>query len=305
MVPAEDTQPVLAYDVGGSHVSAALCFPVDYRLGTVISAPHPAEQTPEAFTEYLFALGVRATAGEFRGRVAGAKMAIPGPFDYVNGISKMHHKLPYLYGFDLRAALADRFGWKPEQVRFLNDAQAFLLGEIGAGAARGARRVAGITLGTGIGSAFAVDGRIVTTGKGVPPGGEIWNLPFAGGILEDAVSSRSIRSDYEQRTGKKREVAELARMTAEDEAARQAFLGFGKQLGLGLRPALVDFQPDLVVLGGGICRSPQLFLPAAEEQLKGLGIRLAVSTLIEHAALVGAAVSWFNEIQDAASESLA
>ena len=36
----------------------------------------------------------------------GASLAMPGPFDYAAGVSWMQHKLPYLYGFDLRGALA-------------------------------------------------------------------------------------------------------------------------------------------------------------------------------------------------------
>jgi hypothetical protein len=116
------------------------------------------------------------------GPVEGASLAFPGPFEYENGISRMTHKLPYLFGVDLRQALAARFVWQPAQVRFLKDASAFLLGEIGAGAAKGVSRAVGITLGTGIGAAFAVDGRVVTEGKGVPPGGEIWDLPYQGGI---------------------------------------------------------------------------------------------------------------------------
>ncbi|MGB8259313.1 MAG: ROK family protein [Terracidiphilus sp.] len=285
--------PVLAYDVGGSHIAAALCFPGDYRLGAVASAPHPAEQTPEAFTLLLHTLGAEAAGGA--AEVAGAELAFPGPFDFSAGISHMRHKLPYLYGFDLRAALAAHFGWEPARIRFLNDAQAFLLGEIGAGAARGAGRAVGITLGTGIGSAFAVGGRIVTSGPGVAPGGEIWNLPFAVGIVEDAVSSRSIRKAYELRTGQVREVAELARGAAADEAARDSFSEFGRQLGLAMRQTLTEFAPDVVVLGGGICHSPQLFLPDAEKELEGLGFHLRISTLFERAALVGAGVAWFHQ----------
>lgn len=291
MEPAQQC-PVIAFDVGGSHVAAALCFPVDYRLGPVSSAPHPRDESLEAFAGLLHSLGVCA-AGELQ--VAGAELAFPGPFDFSTGISRMRHKLPYLYGVDLRSALAARFGWQPDRVRFVHDAQAFLLGEIGAGAARGASRAVGITLGTGIGSAFAVDGRIVTHGPGVPPGGEVWNLPFGNGTIEDAVSSRSIRSAYESRTGLQREVLDLARSAETDGAAREAFAWFGTQLGLAMRYTLADFAPSVVVLGGGICRSPHLFLPAAEKQLEGLHFHLCVSTLFEQAALVGAAVAWFNE----------
>lgn len=187
---------VLVYDVGGSHISAAVCLGGAYRLGRVVSALHPAEQSSDAFVHDLYSLGVEASAGfEI---VLGAELALPGTFDFAAGVSLMRHKLPYLYGVSLRDPLARCFGWQPSQVHFLNDAEAVQLGEIGAGAARGVARAVGITLGTGIGSAFAVDGRVVTAAPEVPPGGEIWNLPYEGGIIEDFVSSSAIRRTYEQ-----------------------------------------------------------------------------------------------------------
>ena len=48
--------------------------------------------------------------------------AVPGPFDLQAGVSLMRHKLPYLYGIDLRQGLAEGFGFKPAHVRFLNSA---------------------------------------------------------------------------------------------------------------------------------------------------------------------------------------
>ena len=199
---------VLTFDIGGSHISAALCWAADLRLGPVVSASHSAAQSCSAFVDLLDRLGKEAANGCSCER--GAMLAVPGPFDFQAGVSRMRHKLPYLYGVDLRQALAVRFGWQPSQVCFVNDADAYLLGEIGAGAVRGFARAVGLTLGTGVGSAFAVNGRLVTEGAGVPRGGEIWNLPYQGGIVEDFVSSRAISGSYERRTGKYREVADLA-----------------------------------------------------------------------------------------------
>jgi glucokinase len=218
---------------------------------------------------------------------------MPGPFDYAAGVSWMRHKLPYLYGIDLRKALAERFGWQPEQVHFVNDAAAYLLGEVGAGAVRGVPRVVGITLGTGIGSAFAVDGRIVAEGFGVPPGGEIWNLPYEDRIVEDFLSTRAIQHAYRERTGQECEVASIAAKADKNPEAAEVFTEFGRDLGLALRTLLRQFAPDVVVLGGGISRSAHLFLSAAEQQLLGLGFELRVSTLGDHAPLVGAAVALF------------
>jgi glucokinase len=294
---------VLVYDVGGSHIAAAVCSEDDYQLGPVVSAPHPAEESSAAFVSALHQLGVKASAGF--PPVAGAEFAFPGPFDFAAGISWMKHKLAYLYGVDLRKELAGRFGLPPEQVRFLKDSDAFLLGEFGRGAAYGVQRAVGITLGTGIGSAFAVDGRIVSEGQGVPPGGEIWDLPYEGGIIEDSVSTRGIRASYERRTGVAREVVELAKSATTDPAAAEVFEEFGRHLGIALRGALAAFAPQVIVLGGGIARSPQLFLPSAQRELDGLNAKFRVSTLLDDAPLVGAGVAWLRATQSAASQPIA
>jgi glucokinase len=284
---------VLVYDVGGSHVSAAVCREDGYELGQVAHARHPEEQSSDAFVGVLQALGVEACEG-FDG-VLGAEIAMPGPFDYAAGISQMTHKLPYLLGVDLRRALAERAGWKPASIRFLKDADAYLLGEIGAGAARGAKRAVCLTLGTGVGSGFGVDGHAVKEGPNVPPCGEIWNLPYEGGILEDAISTRALQADYKNRTGELREVAAIAADAENDPAAAEVFFEFGRHLGVALRTVLVPFAPDVVVVGGGISRSSHLFLPAAQSELRGLSFELRVSTLLDNAPLVGAGVAWFDE----------
>jgi glucokinase len=296
-------ESILVFDVGGSHVSAAVCHGGAYRLGPVVSASHSQEQTSSAFVDLLYQIGIQASAN-FSG-IGGAELAFPGPFDFQAGVSLMVHKLPYLYGVGLRQTLAGRFSWQPERVRFLNDADAFLLGEIGGGAARGVSRSVGITLGTGIGSAFAVDGRVVTEDAGVPSGGEIWNLPFGDGTVEDFVSTRAIQRSYEKRTGATRDVAELAAAAKSDPAAKDAFNEFGQQLGLALRQTLAGFAPQVTVLGGGISRSAHLFLPAAQRELSDLKLELRVSKLKDQAPLVGAGVAWFNANNDLISRCAA
>jgi len=289
---ADSENYVLTFDVGGSHVAAAVCHGEAFQLGPVVSALYPAEQSCEAFLQLIHSLGVEASTGI--SGVMGAEFAMPGPFDFDKGVSWMRHKLPYLYGVNLRQQLAERCGWKAEKVRFLKDASAFLLGEISAGTARNVARTVGITLGTGIGSAFAVDGRLATEGRGVPPGGEIWNLPYEGRIVEDSLSTRAIQQNYERRTGKIDEVARIAASAAVDPIAAEVFTDFGQHLGRAMRIILADFAPQMVVLGGGISRSAHLFLPAAQSQLEDLNFCLVVSALKDRAPLVGAAAAWFS-----------
>ena len=282
---------VLVFDVGGSHVAAAVCFAPDFHLGPVVSAPHASVSTSGGFLDLLYNLGTKASVD--REEVIGAMLAVPGPFDLQAGVSLMRHKLPYLYGVDLRLGLATRFGLEPSRVRFLNDADAYLLGEVGAGAARGFSRAVGLTLGTGIGSAFAIDDELVTDGPGVPSGGEIWNLPYQSGIVEDFISSRAIVGNYERCTGKKREVVDLAAAAETDPAAQQAFTEFGQHLGVVIRTLLAAFTADVIVLGGGISRSANLFLPAVRAEIGESATQLRVSELKDKAALVGCGVAAF------------
>jgi glucokinase len=287
---------VLVYDVGGSHISAAVCFKQGFRLGTVVRANLPEEQTSAAFVEVLYSLGKKAAEGI--DGVEGAELAMPGPFDYALGMSWMKHKMPYLYGVNVSEALAARCGWKASQVRFLNDAAAYLLGEVGAGAARGVKRVVVFTLGTGVGSGFAVDGKVVTEGKGVPPGGEIWNVPYEGGIVEDQISTRALQRAYKERMGQEREVASIAHYaTGGDPASIAVFQEFGKNLGIALKRLLAEFAPDVVVLGGGISRSAHLFLQAAKAELEGAKFEVRIAQLGDNAPLAGAGVAWFTAEQ--------
>jgi glucokinase len=283
---------VLVYDVGGSHISAAACFADGFKLGPLVRAGLPEQQTSDAFVDTLYSLAQKADPDLTS--VEGAELAMPGPFDYARGISFMRHKFPYLFEVPLASRISERFGWQPRQVRFLNDAAAYLLGEVGAGAARGISRAVGITLGTGVGSAFAVDGHIVTEGQGVPLGGEIWNIPYNGGIVEDLISTRGLQNSYKDRTGQQREVASIAHYANGGEVtACEVFEEFGTNLGLALRHLLADFNPNVVVIGGGISRSANLFMPDATRALDGMGVELRTSKLGDNAALVGAGVAWF------------
>ena len=281
---------VLVYDVGGSHISAAVFERGNCHLDGLVSAGYPSEQSIDTFLNVLHSLGALAIQGQ--PGVLGASLAMPGPFDYQAGVSWMQHKLAYLYGYDLRGALARHFGWAPERIRFLNDAAAYLMGEIADGAAKGVGRVVGITLGTGVGSAFGVDGHVVREGRGVPAGGEIWNVPYLGGIVEDQISTRAIQKSYRERTGQEREVAAIAGLAATESAAAGVFSEFGRNLGVALRTVLGCFEPRVIVLGGGIARSAPLFLPAAQGEIGELA-ELRISALQDRAPLVGAGAAWF------------
>jgi glucokinase len=301
-VDLSDARSVLAYDIGGSHITVARCTLNDFRIVGTARVPLSEDLSCDHFLDLLHSLARKM--GLDRSSPDGAVFAVPGPFDLASGVSHMQHKLKSLYGVNLRAALAGRFGWQPSQFRFLNDAVAFLLGEVQLGAASSANRAIGIVIGTGIGSAFARDGLWVTEGEGVPPGGEIWNLPYGNGIIEDLLSTRAIKREYAARTGKDEEVITIATEADSDPVAQAVFQTFGFNLGKVIRDVLAPFGPDVVVFGGGIFCSSRLFLPFAQNQLNGLGFKLVISSLLDKAPLVGAAAFWLNGSDNSAEAAV-
>jgi glucokinase len=244
-----------ALELGGSHVSACVVDVETWRISDLCRLPLHPEGTRR---ELLGA--IREAAASLRD-VSRLVVAAPGPFDYENGICLVRGlgKLDGLFGVDMRAELARALLVDPAVIRFLNDAEAFLLGESAAGAARGHDRAIGITLGTGLGSAFLVGGELVRAGESVPPNGDLHVVPFRGGCVEDTISGRAISARFDGRTG----AAEIAaRADAGDVRSAAAYASLGADLAAFLEPWLDAFRPTCVVVGGSIARAWRHFSAA-------------------------------------------
>ncbi len=222
-------------------------------------------------------------------------VAIPGPFDYRSGISRLQHKFAAVYGLNLGAALLERvFGEVTPEVKVLfgNDGGLFTLGEWWAGVAQGHRRVMGATLGTGLGGGFVQDGKIRYGGDHLPPNGAIWNLPYRGGIAEDYASGDALIGAYLKLAAKNATPAEIARAARTgDPAALEVYAAMGQHLSNILKPWVGQFCPSCVVVGGNIARSWSLFGEPIEAGL-GDQTQVVVSSLFEQANLLGAAALW-------------
>lgn len=277
-------------DVGGTHVAAAVVDTGDWRLtGARTRLPLDAL----AGADVIVATFARAAAAIDAPGEATWAVAMPGPFDYARGVGRFTGvgKFEALRGVDVRAALAAALPRRPRAVRFLNDADAFTLGEYAHGAATECRRVLGITLGTGIGSGWVVDGQVVSSGPGVPPGGRAHRLVVDGVPLEDRVSRRAIRAAYgvaDDPTGQV-DVRDIARRARDGEPrAGHVLRAAMRTLGGVLAPAAREFRADVVVVGGSMSASWDLLGPwFAETFTAGIPVRLAADP--EHAALFGAA----------------
>jgi len=287
-------QPAL--EVGGTHVRACRIDTTTWRLvpGSAYRLPLDSNGTAEAIVATIVECtdALRLTSDET------LAVAIPGPFDYQAGIARYQEvgKFDALAGVDLGQIMLARMAHRPGHVTFVNDAHAFGLGEWLTGSARGYERVVGVTLGTGVGSAFVEAGRIVSSGPSVPPGGEVHLLAVHGRPLEETVSRRAIIAAYQQSVSASgtpgpdvRDIAAAA--LGGDQASARIFAQAFRLLGEALAPWLVRFRAEVLVVGGGQSESWTLIdLPLRT----GLGkaadqVVVVKSASTENSSAVGAA----------------
>ena len=190
-------------DVGGTEIKGS----VSDRNGVrtkIRKFPARAQKSTEKILDN-FAKICRELMIEADGSVVGVGMAIPGPFDYENGISRMQglNKYDAIYGIPLESEIKARV---PElgsaRFLFLHDIEAFALGESWYGNCRDVDKILCVCIGTGAGSAFVENGKTVKTGKGVPENGWIYQQPFGDSILDDYLSVRGLEQISLAVTGK-------------------------------------------------------------------------------------------------------
>ena len=236
-----------AIDVGGTKLLAAVAGD-DRRPGAAVRRATPAERPVETLVGMLD----EARRGE---PLTGIALAVPGPFDRAAGALVNPPNMPPSWH---HLALADRLGAHYGcPVLLENDANCAALAEARAGAAAGCRSVVYLTVSTGIGSGVVVDGAPVT-GRHDTEGGHqvLWPSWLGGpachcgghGCLETLASGLAI----ERRFG-------VAADRLEDPAAWE---DVGRWLGLGVVNAIALHDPDVVVLGGGVCQAWDRFWPS-------------------------------------------
>ncbi len=288
-------------DVGGSHISSAV---IDLASGNAVTDPivTDIDSRADACTVIDAWCGnIIDTLSAFPHDVNRVGMALPGPFDYHRGISliKGVNKFDNLFGLDVRMSIHSRLsGSEAKEIRFVNDASAFALGEALGGSARDRSDVVALTLGTGVGSGFVRNRQLVETGDTVPANGWVYNLPFDGSIADDAFSTRWIIGRYSELTGVKLHGAkDVAARYESDAAARRVFDEFGARLASFVIPVMERFGSSTLVLGGNISRSLNLFRPAMEAVLakEDKNIEVFQSSLFDRAALIGAAALFFDK----------
>jgi glucokinase len=176
-------------DVGGTLIKAAV-LNGEYEVITnsysnsSIDSNRSSEQVINTITSVL---EEKFYIAKKLGEIRGIGLCFPEFSDYEKGtIAVMNDKFQNSAGINLRDEIIKKLGLSPNfLIVFEEDSIAFLKGEVHVGKVRNFNRIIGLTLGTGLGSAFMDGGEIVRNAPGVPTNGELGCLPYKGGIIEE------------------------------------------------------------------------------------------------------------------------
>jgi glucokinase len=278
---------VLGVDIGGSHITASI---VDLQNRKILSETLQRNHVNsngtagEIINEWCHAL--KKAMDLKPGWKPKIGIAMPGPFDYEEGISfiKGLSKYESLYGLNVKKMLAESLSVPVECIRLKNDAGCFLQGEAFAGAAQGYNHAIGITLGTGIGTARYHDGNAEDA--------DLWRLPYRGTFIEEFISTRWFIRRYRELTNSDiKDVKAMVALYQTDKVVPQIFDEFADQLTDFLVQFVAMDNPQVIITGGNIAHASDYFFPRLIQNLKKQNITIPIkkAELGEQAAMLGAA----------------
>lgn len=305
---------VLGVDLGGTKMFGALST-LGGEVVDEVHFPQHGTSGDESFDQLLQMVETLLASPRLAGRpVRGIGVGAPGVTRHEEGIVTWAPSLQWR-DYPLRHRLEEHIGIP---VSVDNDVNLAVLGELWFGAGRNVRNMVLITVGTGIGSGIVINGVLYRGSR--EASGEIgYFLPgreFLGrhygqfGALEEIASGNGIADRGRRELHDARRPEELAALTAEDvfKAARD-----GEAWALKVIDETVDylamtvgnvqalFDPELIVLGGGVARSADLLIEPILRRLEGalpMPPRLVPSSLGRRAAVMGAIVNVLHNTDD-------
>jgi glucokinase len=292
---------VLGLDIGGTKIAAGVV-DADGGVHGFVVAPTEVERGAEDGSRRLLELGRRAVeeSGIAWSEIVGVGIGCGGPLDSANGILIAPLHLPGwedLRIVDLATAAFDR----PAVLD--NDATACAAGEHRYGAGRGAQNMVYLTVSTGVGGGVVIDGRLHRGQSG--NGGELGHVTVDWhgrrcrgcgrcGCLEAYASGTSIAERAHEAGLEDATAADVAAgARAGDPIATRIWDETCEALASGITSIANLFEPEVVVLGGGVVRAgEQLLAPVrafVDEQVCGPRPKIVRTPLGDAVGVVGAA----------------
>ncbi len=304
---------VLALDIGGTKLAAGVVGP-DGQTHSFVAAPSRTELGPDAVLADLFELGRSAVveADVPWSDVEAVGIGCGGPLDAARGVLIAPPHLPGWHDIPV-AALAQKAFQRPALLE--NDATAAAAAEHAYGAGVGTRNMVYLTISTGVGGGAVIDGRLYRGSAG--NGGEFGHVTVdcngrickgcgRRGCLEAYVSGTSIAERTIEGMEPASSLATLAQQptavdVVEAAAAGDAYAARIWQetldaLACGLTSIVNLFEPELVVLGGGVTLAGHALLDPVRRDVReqamapaGRTVEIVTAALGERVGVVGAA----------------
>jgi glucokinase len=299
---------IVGLDMGGTNIRTA-AVSRDGEVLLMLRAPARAKgtaaETVENISTQVLALQDSARR-QGLGRTLAIGVAVPGPLNVRTGVVYAAPHVKAWRSFPLRRRLEHALG---RTVIVENDANAWALGEYWRGAARGCKNVVLLTLGTGVGGGLIVDGKLVHGRSGMAAElGHVFveanGMPCdcgARGCLEAYASASGLCGLLKQRLqleeaqlppkyldrGGEFSARGLTRAARSgDPIAIEMFEVAGRFLGVAIASFINIFNPEMVVIGGGVAGALSLMRPAMTREVKARAFAAAVAqTRIVKAAL--------------------
>jgi glucokinase len=312
-----DRDFVLALDIGGTKVAAGVVGP-DGETRSFQVAPSRTERGPEAVLADLFQLGRESVeqSGVPWTEITAVGIGCGGPLDAAEGILLAPPHLPGFRDVPV-AALAEKAFERPALLE--NDGTAAAAAEQRFGAGVGVRNMVYLTISTGVGGGAVIDGRLYRGAAG--NGGEFGHVTIdwrgrvcrgcgRRGCLEAYVSGTSISERASEGMDAASSLAVLGTPTAADVVsaavagdayARSVWDETIEALACGLTSIVNLFEPELVVLGGGVTRAGELLIGPVREAVRaqamapaGRTVDIVPAALADRVGVVGAAAIVFD-----------
>ncbi len=299
-----DGYVVLGVDMGGTKMYGA----ISDLGGNILDEANVDHHTPsgeENYEQLVALVDTLLASHKLEGRrVRGIGVGAPGVTLHREGLVKWAYSLNWR-DFPLKARLAERYSLP---ITVDNDVNLAALGEFWFGAGQNTHNMILLALGTGIGAGIIIDGAIYRGAS--EASGEVGNMipgrEFLGknyqdfGALEGMASGTGMANRARALLSSKRGAAELESLVAEDifEAAWQgqewAWTVINETvdyLTIAIVNLAASFDPELIVLGGGVSRYADLLLEPITRRLAGTMPtlpKLVVSNLGLRATVMGA-----------------
>lgn len=284
----------IGVDIGGSHIS---CAAVELKTSEIINQTYCQEHVDSKAEKEVILKCWGNCINKVLGllddkEIIGIGFAMPGPFRYKEGIAmfEVNDKFESLYNVSIAEELPKYLLKKDLPLRFFNDASSFGIGSMLTGGFDTQSKVLALTLGTGFGAAFFEDEYPLIHAKHVPENGCLWDKQFKDSIADDYFSTRWFLQEFEKEYGQTTANGVKGLIEVDRSRAKGLFEKFVENFVAFTTPFLREFSPDILIIGGSIAKSSQLFLENLQSKLveRDLDIQIKIIDHTEQANIIGA-----------------